>query len=119
MPELTGADLEGLAEAAWWTARLDDCIAARERAYELYISGGQRRRASYAAMGLAKDSFARGESTIGLAWFRRAETLLEGEPECLEVGHLHRMRSVMALEATGDFDTALEQAQKALEIAGR
>ena len=115
--ELTAADLEGLAEAAWWTARLDDCIAARERAYELYVSGGEPRRAAYAAIGLAKDSFARGESTIGLAWFRRAETLLEGEPECLEVGHLHRMRSVMALEATGDFAAALEHAQKALEIA--
>src|SRR6266550_3628028 len=29
-------DLERMAESAWWIGRIDDCIAARERAYAIY-----------------------------------------------------------------------------------
>src|SRR4029077_9494946 len=30
-------DVERLAESAWWIGRIDECIAARERAYAIYM----------------------------------------------------------------------------------
>jgi len=41
---LNADDLEGLAEAAWWSGRADACISARERAYALQIEAGLPRR---------------------------------------------------------------------------
>lgn len=117
--ELRAADLESLAECAWWTAELDTCIDARERAFELYRNEGNNKRAAMTAIALAKDHFARNQGSIGTAWFRRAEHLLRDEKPCLELGHLERMRSVMALEGEGDFQTALERAEAAIAIAGR
>ena len=115
--DLTADDLEGLAESAWWTARLDDCIAARERAFDLHRKAGNDGRAGVTAIWLTKDHFARGESSIGMAWFRRAENLLKDAGTCAETGHLHRMRSVMALEGDRDFQTALEAAETAISCA--
>ena len=117
--ELTPEDLEALAEAAWWNARLDDCIGARERAFASHLEGGNPRRAALVAMGLAKDHFARGASAIGSAWVNRAERLLAEQEEAVEHGWLHRLRSVMALEGAHDYDTALLEARKARELAGR
>jgi len=112
-------DLEALAEAAWWTARLDDCIAARERAFAAHVDGARPLRAAKVAMSLAKDNYAKGSSSIGSAWVKRAERLLEGEPDSVEHGWLHRLRSVIALEGLGDYEAALEEARKAKEIALR
>lgn len=117
--DLTAVDLEGLAECAWWTAQLDTCIEARERAFELHRNERNNRRAAMTAIGLAKDHFARNQDSIGIAWFRRAEHLLEGEESCVELGYLERTRSVIALEGEGDFQTALENAEAALAIAER
>lgn len=42
--ETADADtLETLADAAWWTSRLEECIAVRERAYALHEEAGDRR----------------------------------------------------------------------------
>lgn len=110
------ADLEGMAEAAWWNARLDDCLAARERAFALYQEAGNTCRAAYVAILLAKDNFATGRGSVGMAWIGRAERLLEGVPECIETGHLERTRSVMAYEGRGDYEAALAHAERAIEI---
>jgi class 3 adenylate cyclase len=117
--ELTPEDLEALAEAAWWTARLDDCISAREQAFASYLDSGSPRRAALAAMALAKDHYAKGTSSIGSAWVNRAERLLAEEEESVEHGWLHRLRSVIALEGANDYDTALQEARKAGELAAR
>ena len=116
---LAPEDLEKLGEAGWWTARLDACIGARERAYAEYMEAGNRRRAAYVAMALVKDYFAKQSSSIGMAWMNRAERLLADEPECVERGHLERLRSVLALEGEGDYEKALEHAQRTREIAVR
>jgi hypothetical protein len=34
--ELTAEDLDALSDAARWLGRLDDCVSARERAYEFW-----------------------------------------------------------------------------------
>jgi class 3 adenylate cyclase len=116
---LEPADLEALAEAAWWTGQLDDCISARERAFAAYAANGNPRRAAKVAMSLAKDYFAKGASSVGSAWVKRAERLLTDEPENIEHGWLHRLRSVIALEGAGDYETALAEARRGRDIAGR
>jgi class 3 adenylate cyclase len=114
---LAPQDLEQLAEAAWWTGRLDECIAARERAFALHHREGNRRAAALVAIALAKDYYAKGSSSIGTAWVNRAERLLAEEPESVEHGWLERLRGVIALEGRGDYEAALEHGRRAFELA--
>ncbi|MBW3592498.1 MAG: hypothetical protein KY396_02275 [Actinobacteria bacterium] len=116
---LAPEDLEALGEAAWWTARLDACIGARERAYAAYAEAGKPRRAAFVALALAKDYFAKQSPSIGMAWVHRAERLLADEPECAERGYLERIRSVLALEGAGDYEKALEHARQTHDVAVR
>jgi class 3 adenylate cyclase len=111
-------DLEGLAEAAWWSGRLEDCISARERAYALYLEADQPRRAAVVALSLADDYFAKLANSIGAGWFNRAERLLENEGDCVEQGYLASMQAHGALMA-GDLDAGLEAAVRTLEIGMR
>ena len=116
---LDPVDLERFGEAAWWIGKLDDCIAARERAFAGHVDAGDPRRAASVALALAKDYYAKGSSSIGTAWVNRAERLLADEPDSIERGWLHRLRSVIALEGAGDYETALEEARRASAIAVR
>jgi tetratricopeptide (TPR) repeat protein len=117
--KLEPEDLEALAQAGWWTGRLDACIAARERAYAGHLDAENRRAAATVAIALAADYYAKGSSTVGSAWVARAERLLADEPESLEHGQLERLRAVLAHEGMGDFDAALAHARRTLEIATR
>jgi len=112
-------DLERLAEAAWWTARLGVSIEARERAFKAYLDAGGNRRAGYVAIALARDYFSKLERAIAQAWLNRAERLLEPEPECPEKAWLARTRAVIAFEGLRDFDAALAYARQALDMATR
>lgn len=47
--DMLAEDLEALADAAWWSCRIDDSIAARQRAYAGYLAAANTRRAAYAA----------------------------------------------------------------------
>lgn len=114
---LSPEDLEGFASAAWWTGRLDACIAARQRAFTAYLTADEKRRAAIVAMALAKDHYAKGAPSIGSAWVTRAERLLVDEADCVERGYLERLLSAIAFEGRADFDAALEHAERALETA--
>ncbi|MGH2499032.1 MAG: hypothetical protein ACRDF0_02920, partial [Candidatus Limnocylindria bacterium] len=112
-------DLDRLAEAAWWQGRLDDCIAARERAFRAFLNSGERRRAALVAADLAKHHFAKQASAVGNGWLSQAERLLTSEDECVERGYLERLRAVIAIEGAGDLETGLARAERALEIGTR
>ncbi|MBI2155027.1 MAG: hypothetical protein HYU24_15200 [Candidatus Rokubacteria bacterium] len=112
---LSPEDLEPLAEAAQWIGRLDDCIAARERAHAGYLERGHPRRAGFLALLLAHDHFAKGQGSLATGWLRRAERLLEPERDSVEYGHLLRAQGLMAK----DPDEALAHARAAHDIATR
>src|SRR6202022_2568522 len=76
---LTAEDLEGLAEAAWWNARVDLSIGARERAFALRLEAGEPRKAALVAMDLARDNSGRA-AAVAAAWLSQAERLLQDEP---------------------------------------
>ncbi|HEY3209964.1 MAG TPA: adenylate/guanylate cyclase domain-containing protein [Actinomycetota bacterium] len=117
--KLTPEDLESLAEAAWWTGRLDECIEARQRAYAALSASGEPLRAAMVALALAKDYYAKRASAVGTAWLNRAQRILAQQPESVEHGYLERTRAVVAFEGMREFDTALDHASRALDIGTR
>ena len=110
-------DLNGLADAAWWTGRMDESIEARTRAYAAWLERGEQRPAALSAMHLARDHELKRSGLQG-AWLARAERLLAEEEDSAERGYLERMRSRLAL-AAGDFDSAIGHAERTVELGSR
>ena len=114
--ELSPGDLELIAEATSWTGPTERCIDASERAFNGYLNDDDRASAARIALRLARGYFLLSAGSVAAGWARRAARLLENEPECVEHGHLARLRGVAA-NARGDVDAAQEDLRRALEIA--
>jgi tetratricopeptide (TPR) repeat protein len=116
--ELSPSDLELIAEATSWTGPTERCIDASERAFNAYLSRDDRASAARIARQLVRGYHLLSAGSVAAGWAKRAERLLEDEPECVEHGHLARSRG-LAASARGDIDEAQEQLGKALELARR
>jgi class 3 adenylate cyclase len=112
---LEAEDLQNLAEAAWWTGRLEEALALRERAQVAYVQAGEMRRAALLAVMLGMDHLVRSEMSVSSGWVARAERLLAGEAESVEHGHLALVRGIAAY-SMGDFDTATRELGRAHEL---
>jgi len=117
--ELTPEDLESFAEAAWWTGRLDEAIALRERAYAAFLSAGDRLAAARMALVSSWDHSGRGAYAVANGWFAKAARFLEGMPESVEHAHLALTEGYGELDAGGRLDEALEALDRAYELAER
>jgi len=115
---LAAEDIESMGEAAWWAARPDEGIEAFQRAYGAYLEAGKRTRAAYVALSLAREFGVKLEGPVSAGWFKRAESLLEAEPEGAEHGYLYLRRSVLARNA-GNVDEAIGLARRAVEVGAR
>jgi len=115
---LPGADLEALADAAFFAGRGDARIEVKERAYQAYLGEDDRVRAAYLALDVAMEHMLRGHASIASAWARRAEPLLQGIDEGYAHGFLLLIRSEMA-KARGDLAAAEALAMEAVEIGRR
>lgn len=115
---LDPADLELLADCAWWRCRVDEEIAICQRAHAGFVALGQVRRAAYTAWMLSVRHGLRGERPAASGWLRRAQRLLAEEPECLEHGYVACSE---AEEALGQGRTADAEAlaQRAVRIGQR
>jgi class 3 adenylate cyclase len=116
--DLSGSDLEALAEAAWFTAHARIATEAKERAFQAYLADGDRIRAAYLALKLTQEYAFRGKSSIASAWMRRGERLLDGEDESYPLGYVAVCRSEGARQA-GDIRGAIAQAEQAVQIGAR
>jgi class 3 adenylate cyclase len=114
---LTPEDLQSLAEASWWTGRLDDALSLRERAYGGFVERGDTGRAAMLAVMLGVDHLNRGATSVSSGWLSRAERLL-GEPETVGHGHLALARGITALEV-GELENATREFGRAHELAAR
>ena len=112
-------DVERLAESAWWIGRIDECIAARERAYAIYMDQRKPQLAAAVAVRLAEDFYRRQAKSLGNGWVKRAERLLQDVPECVVHGELLRLHAVLALDGEGDVEKALGLARRTLDLATR
>jgi class 3 adenylate cyclase len=116
--ELSGTDLESLAEAAIFAAHADLATGVKERAFKAHLAEENPLRAAYVALDLARDYGYAGKSSIASAWARRGERLIDGKPESYASGYLALVKSEVA-SASGNIDAALELAERAVEIASR
>ncbi len=105
-PLSVAEDLDGLAEAAWWTGDLEVATSARERAVTAYVERGNSERAGILATLNAEDFAYRRADSVAAGWLARAERLLAENSGSVGYGHLLRLRSMKALKA-GDLDAAL------------
>ena len=109
-------DVEQLAEAAFWTGHLEECIAARERSYSAFVEEGDARSAALVALHLAFHQAGRGSIAVAAGWLESATALLADVPECAEQGWLAWIQGIVAAELLGDHEEALRHAEHAIEI---
>jgi class 3 adenylate cyclase len=117
--DLTPEDLERFADAAWWTGRLEQAIALRERSYAGFSAAGEQLGAARLALTLSWDHMNRAAFAVSRGWFSNAERLLDELPEAAEHGYLALSRGITALLAEGDIEKALPELERAHDIARR
>jgi tetratricopeptide (TPR) repeat protein len=112
---LSSEDLLRLAEAAFWTGKLDDSFRFLERAYAGHVREGHPRRAALVAVKLADLSRNRRANSASMGWLKRAERLLEGAEDTVEYGYLLQFKTPLEK----DPEAALRLAQQTFDIARR
>src|ERR687895_760289 len=117
--ELTPADLESFADAAWWQGKLDEAIKLREDAYAAFAAAGERNNAARLALTLSWDHSGRGAFSVSHGWFANAARLLEGQPESVEHGLMALTRAVNAMFAEGNYSDAITDFERAYELGQR
>ena len=116
--ELAAADLEAYADATWWLGEFDESSAILEEAYRGYLDEGRPRAAAMAAIGIAVNSFLRGDGVVGTGWVGRAQRLLRDEPEHVEHGYAHSLELEGAL-AGNDAAAVVATARRVRDIGRR
>ncbi len=116
--DLGPEDLEKLANSAWWTGKLEENLALRQRAYTGYLKENQSGPAARTAALIARDYMGNRAEAMANGWIGRAERLLENQPDAPEQGHLLFLKCLQS-SARGDFDDTLQHARKLLELGSR
>jgi class 3 adenylate cyclase len=117
--DLTAGDLESYGEAAWWSGKLDEAIALRERAYAAYTADGDTLGAARLALSISWDYEGRGSFAVSGGWLSTAERLLGSVPEAPEHGRLLLTHAITKLFAEGDIEAAVRLFENAYEVALR
>jgi class 3 adenylate cyclase len=117
--ELSAADFENYGEAAWWSGKIDEAIAHRERAYAAYTALGDTLGAARMALALSWDYEGKGSFAVSHGWFATAERLLADVPEAPEHGRLLLIKAMAAMRAEGDLDASARLFDDAFELAKR
>jgi ATP/maltotriose-dependent transcriptional regulator MalT len=115
---LTPDDLAVLADAAWWTSRVDESVEARTRAYSGYVAAGADRQAGLTAWMLHYEYRLAGRTGAAAGWLGRARQHLAAEPECVEHCYLAWVEAEEA-QQRGAYDEAMSCARRMAGIARR
>jgi DNA-binding NarL/FixJ family response regulator len=116
--ELATADLEALADAAWWLGETEEASAVLEVAYRRHLDEGRPGRAAMAAIGVAVIHLLRGDGVVGSGWLGRAQRLVRDQPEGVEHGYLLYLELEGALGGE-DPAAVVETARRVREIGRR
>lgn len=116
---LDAEGLRQLGKAQEWCGNVAGCIDAFERSYAAFVSAGNRRGAAKVAL-MLRHQCANSVQDLAAArgWGQRAERLLEGEPECVELGFLWRAQARRAF-IDGNPEEGRRLLLRAIELAGR
>ena len=116
---LGAEDLELLATSAFMLGRDDECLSGLERAYHVYLDGGEAMRAVRCAFWVGMNLALRGEMGRATGWLGRAQRLVEREgSDRVERGYL-LVPVMLRHEASGDWEAAYATAADAAEIGER
>ncbi|MGH3814655.1 MAG: BTAD domain-containing putative transcriptional regulator [Pseudonocardiaceae bacterium] len=115
---LSAEDLDGLAEAAYWSGRDREALAVRQRAHHAYLRAGDHRRAAVDAVILTIQYGGFRQFAVASGWFQRAQRLLEAEPDCAEHGYLAWAAMMVALMAD-DPEKCLAAGRSTYEMGAR
>lgn len=115
---LATADLELLAEAAWWLGDSPESMAVSEEVYRRLLADGERHQAADRALRLALEWFNRGDVQIGTAWLARARRVITSLPRSALHGYLLYFEGAADLDVSGDPETA-EAAARDVEALAR
>ena len=119
MAPLGAEDLELLATSAFMLGRDDECLSCLERAYHVYLDGGEAMRAVRCAFWVGMNLALRGEMGRATGWLGRAQRLVEREgSDRVERGYL-LVPVMLRHEASGDWEAAYATAADAAEIGER
>ncbi|HEX9643260.1 MAG TPA: adenylate/guanylate cyclase domain-containing protein [Acidimicrobiia bacterium] len=116
---LDAAGLRALAETAWWTGRPETVLEAAERAYGAYLAEKDPGGAALAAYELALQHAIRLTGPMAMAWIARADQHAAEAPDSAAAGYVKMLHGMMALEGGASFESAIENFDAALEVAGR
>ena len=116
--ELAAADLDALADAAWWLGDFDQASAVLEEAYRRHLDEGRPGPAAMAAIGVAVNHLLRGDGVVGSGWVGRAQRLLRDQPEHTEHGYLLYLELEGALGG-GEAGAVVATAGRVREIGRR
>jgi DNA-binding NarL/FixJ family response regulator len=130
---------DGLGQALWFLGRVEDGIAARERAFEDYVRAGRCDDAARVAVWVSHQHLIAGRVSAARGWLARAERSLEGVAErCAghgwvaverarhaesveeQIAHARRAMEIARESGTGDLEVfALSLLGRAVVSAGR
>ena len=113
-----GERLDLLADALWWTGRIEDCIARREAAYRAFEDAGDHRRAGQCAVWLYEHHCFRARHAHAGGWLARARRSLGRDTECAEHGALV-LREAEAAHGRGELAHAAALARDMVALARR
>jgi class 3 adenylate cyclase len=117
--QLDGEGLRQLGKALYWCADPAGCIDAFERSYAAFVAAGHRLGAAKVALMLQRAcTNMTGDGAAARGWVQRAERLLDGETECVELGFLWRAQGRMAFGA-GKPEEGGELLRKAIDLGNR
>jgi DNA-binding CsgD family transcriptional regulator/tetratricopeptide (TPR) repeat protein len=117
---LQGETPEALEGMGWAGQMLNDdrlTFDARERAYRLYLEGGEKGSAARIAAWLAADHLLfRGEPAVANGWLQRAHSLIDGEEPGVDHGWLAIHEGHIAVALDEDTTKARQLAARAVEL---
>jgi class 3 adenylate cyclase len=112
------ADLELLAEIAWFGGRPDRALEVREEAYSAYVGSGDPADAARVALRIAREYRTKLAGAVAQGWQARAERLLADEAEAPAHGHL-ALTHAQAEMQKGRIEEAIDLASRAVDIGTR
>ena len=115
---LGAEDLEALADAAFWTGKLDEAIEFREQAHAAFLKERETKRAAMLAVVISRDYMMKMDMALANGWFAKAQRLLEAEEESETHGYLTIGQAMDAM-LSGELDASEEHAQRAAESGKR
>lgn len=116
--DLSPDELEMLGTCAHWLGKADECMEKWEKACAAYAKIERNIDAARVALDLVSFYIGRNASAVAGGWQKRAERLLQNEPECIEQGYLLRRQTVAAL-GQSNFTRAMELNKECASIADR